>query len=99
MDRTDITRHGITLNEAREILDRHKPVEITYWHGEGNAYLSIDYEVGMRITLFTQTRTIEEVEQLIRDTKNKTKVDIVESEHCDELSRLWETEPYTQEEE
>ena len=96
---TDMTLHGMELNEMKEIFDRHKPARIKCWHGKRYAYLTVDYNIGIEVTLFTEFRPIEEVKQLLRDTKNLTKTRMVENERCDRDGELFESEPYTQEEE
>ena len=96
---TDITMHGVTMNEMKEIFDRHKPTSIKLWHGKRYAYLTVQYNIGIEVTLFTEFRLIEEIEQLLRDTKNLTKTRMVENERCDRDGELFESEPYTQEEE
>ena len=95
----DITLHGVTMNEIKTIFDRHKPTRIKCWHGESYAYLTAGYDIGIEVTLFTEFRPIEEIEQLLRDTKNLTKTRMVENERCDRDGRIFESEPYTQEEE
>ena len=96
---TDITMHNIELNELKEIFDRHKPTEIKFWHGKGYGYLTVDYDIGIEVTLFTQFRPIEEIEQLLRDTKNLTKTRMIESETADDNGIIFESEPYIQKEE
>tara|TARA_R100000479_G_scaffold105805_1_gene53001 strand:+ start:724 stop:1038 length:315 start_codon:yes stop_codon:yes gene_type:complete len=99
-NRTDIARHEMTLNEIRDILDRHKPDSIKCWRGQTHAYLTIGFEIGFNITLFTQSRPIEEVDRLIADTKNKSRTRMIyESEHADNKFSITDTEPYNPEEE
>lgn len=98
-NKVDIGRHEMTLNEIREILDRHKPDSIKCWRGKRYAYLSINFDIAFDITLYTQTRPIEEVDRLIADTKNKTRIRNRESEHADNKFAIRNTEPYNPEEE
>ena len=97
---TDIKRHEMTLNEIRGILDRHKPDSIKCWRGRTHAYLSIDFDIVFDITLYTQSRPIEEVDRLIADTKNKSRTQMIyESEHADDKFRIRDSTPYNPEEE
>ena len=47
----DINVHHMKLDDMKEILDRHNPMEIRCWHHNDVAYLSVDYEVVMKIVL------------------------------------------------
>ena len=99
-NRTDIARHEMTLNEIREILDRHRPDSIKCWRGEAHAYLTIDFDIAFDITLFTQCRPIEEIDRLIADTKNKTRTRMIYNKnHADDVFRTRDTEPYNPKEE
>lgn len=96
---TDISIHSMELNELKEIFDRHKSTSISLYHGKRYAYLTVHYNIGIEVTLFTKFRPIGEVKQLLRDTKNLTKTRMVENERCDRDGVLFESEPYTQQEE
>ena len=49
----DINIHEMKLDDMKEILDKHKPVKIRCWYQGDVAYLSVDYEVVIDITLYT----------------------------------------------
>jgi hypothetical protein len=77
----DMNIHYTKLDDIKEILDRHKPLEIKCWYSDDIAYLSIDYEIVMRMTLYTEFRPKEEIIRLLRDTKNLTKTRMIDTEN------------------
>ena len=76
----DMNIHHMKLDDMKEILDRHNPMEIRCWYHNNVAYLSVDYEIVMSMTLYTEFRPKEEVIRLLRDTKNLTKTRMVQTE-------------------
>ena len=77
----DINVHHMKLDDMKEILDRHNPMESRCWHHNDVAYLSVDYEVVMKIVLYTEFRPKEEVIRLLRDTKNLTKTRMIQTDN------------------
>lgn len=77
----DINIHEMKLDDMKEILDKHKPVKIRCWYQGDVAYLSVDYEVVIDITLYTQRRPKEEIIRLLRDTKNLTKTSMIKTKN------------------
>ena len=76
----DMNIHHMKLDDMKEILDRHNPMEIRCWYDNNVAYLSVDYEIVMSMTLYTEFRPKEEVIRLLRDTKNLTKTRMIQTE-------------------
>ena len=75
----DINMHHMKLDDMKEILDRHKPMEVRCWYQGDLAYLSVEYEIVMSMTLYTEFRPKEEIIRLLRDTKNLTKTRMLET--------------------
>lgn len=75
----DMNTHEIELDDMKEILDRHNPLKIRCWSYGDVAYLSIEYEIVMNMTLYSEFRPKEEIIRLLRDTKNLTKTSMHET--------------------
>jgi len=77
----DMNIHRMKLDDMKEILDRHNAEKIRCWYQGDVAYLSVEYEVVIDITLYSEVRPKEEVIRLLRDTKNLTKTRMIEPQH------------------
>ena len=77
---TSMNIHHMKLDDMKEILDRHNPMEIRCWYQGDIAYLSVEYEIVMSMTLYTEIRPKEEIIRLLRDTKNLTKTHMIETD-------------------
>ena len=76
----DMSMHEMTLDDMKEILDRHNPMKLRCWYQGDLAYLSVDYDIVIDITLYSQFRPKEEIIRLLRDTKNLTKTRMIETQ-------------------
>jgi hypothetical protein len=77
----DMNIHEMTLNGMKEVLDKHKPIQIRCWCQGDTAYLSMDYTIVMNMTLYSEYRPKEEIIRLLRDTKNLTKTRMLDATH------------------
>lgn len=79
----DMNIHHMKLDDMKEILDRHNPMEIRCWYQGDVAYLSVEYMVVVNMTLYSEYRPKEEIIRLLRDTKNLTKTRMLETNHSE----------------
>ena len=77
--RLEMNYFDVTLDEMKDILNKHNTTEIRCWYQGDVAYLSVEYDVIHNITIYTQRRPKEEVIRLLRDTKNLTKTRMIET--------------------
>lgn len=89
----DMNIHEMALDDMKEILDRHNTMVIRCWYQGDVAYLSVDYRIGMNMTLYSEFRPKEEIIRLLRDTKNLTKTRMIES-HNNTLTVDEDSTPY-----
>ena len=89
----DMSIHEMTLNDMKEVLDRHKPIKIRCWCQGDIAYLSMDYDIVLNITMYSERRPKEEVICLLRDTKNLTKTRMIDTSHST-LTVVEDSTPY-----